>query len=175
MKPNLFGIADFAASRVWGDCLNALLFSIIFLVALQLEDLKSLGAWLRFGLLAGGAALACPPILLVALFLIAWICYRSRQRGTPRGWSAGLAMLMPITLHTHTPNIDIRLTRSSLCSRCMGRRDFSLESGAKRNGRLCLVNDLNFKFDYTAVKRIFRKENLRPCIYCTILCRILSR
>src|SRR5262245_5635603 len=42
---------DFAACRVWGDCLNTLLFSLLFLVAIRLEDTTSLKAWLGFGLL----------------------------------------------------------------------------------------------------------------------------
>ena len=85
---------DFAARRVWGDCLNTLLFSLLFLVALRLEDTTSLRVWLGFGLLAGLAALACQPALLVAILLIAWICYRIRQRGKPWARSAGLAALM---------------------------------------------------------------------------------
>ena len=84
----------FAATRVWGDCLNTLLFSLLFWVALSLEDLTSLRAWLGFGLLAGLTVLACPPILLVVLLLIARACYRIRKCGTPWGWSAGLAVLM---------------------------------------------------------------------------------
>src|SRR5215813_15558049 len=65
---------DFAACRVWGDCLNTLLFSLLFLVAIRLEDTTSLKAWLGFGLLAGIAILACPPILLVALLLTIRVC-----------------------------------------------------------------------------------------------------
>ncbi|HEX5080948.1 MAG TPA: hypothetical protein VFY40_02810, partial [Blastocatellia bacterium] len=41
---------NFAACRVWGDCLNTLLFSLVFLVALRLEDMTSLKAWVGFGL-----------------------------------------------------------------------------------------------------------------------------
>ena len=85
---------NFAACRVWGDCLNALLFSLLFLVALHLENMTSLKAWLGFGLLAGLAALACQPLLLVALLLTALVCRRLRQRGKPWAWSAGLVALM---------------------------------------------------------------------------------
>jgi len=85
---------DFAARRVWGDCLNTLLFSLLFLAAMRMEDLTSRRAWLGFGLLAGITVLACPPILLVALLLIARICYRNRQRGKSWAPSAGLAGLM---------------------------------------------------------------------------------
>ena len=83
---------SFAATRVWGDCLNTLLFSLLFWVALSLEDLTSLRAWLGFGLLAGLTVLACPPILLVVLLLITRACYHIRKCGTPWGWSAGLAV-----------------------------------------------------------------------------------
>src|SRR5262247_697879 len=85
---------DFAARRVWGDCLNTLLFSLFFLAAMRLEDMTSRRAWLGFGLLAGITVLACPPIFLVALLLIARICYRNRQRGKSWAVPAGLAALM---------------------------------------------------------------------------------
>src|SRR5262245_8932599 len=84
----------FAALRVWGYSLDTLLFSLLFLVALRLEDLTSLRAWMGFGLLVGCAALACPSVLLVALLLIARICHRRWRQGKPWGWSAGLAALM---------------------------------------------------------------------------------
>jgi hypothetical protein len=87
---------DFAACRVWGDCLNTLLFSLLFLAALRLEDLKSPKAWLGFGLLAGTSSLACPPVLLVALLLTARVCYRIRRRGMPWGRSASLTALMTL-------------------------------------------------------------------------------
>jgi len=85
---------DFAASRVWGDCLSTLLFSALFLVALYLEDLTSLRAWLGFGLLAGLTTLVCQPALLTVLLLSARLCYRMRQRGRPWFLSASLAALM---------------------------------------------------------------------------------
>ncbi|MBO0858445.1 MAG: glycosyltransferase family 39 protein [Chloracidobacterium sp.] len=85
---------EFGASRVWGDCLNALLFSALFLAALWLEDTKSLRAWLGFGLLAGLTTLACPPIILVVVLWIAWIWRRNWRRGISTGWPAALAMLM---------------------------------------------------------------------------------
>ena len=94
---------EFGASRVWGDCFNALLFSALFMAALWLEDTESLKApkapkaykaWMGFGLLAGLTTLACPPVLFVVLLWIAWIWRRNRRRGTSTGWSAALAMLM---------------------------------------------------------------------------------
>jgi hypothetical protein len=90
---------DFAACRVWGDCLNTLLFSLLFLVALRLEDRTSLRTrrvWMGFGLLAGISTLACPPILLVALLLAARICYRMRRRKMPWAMPASLAAVMMV-------------------------------------------------------------------------------
>lgn len=84
----------FAACRVWDYSLNALLFSLLLLAALRLEDQTSFKAWLGFGLLAGIGALACQPILLVTILLVARICYRNRRRGKPWMWPAGLAALM---------------------------------------------------------------------------------
>jgi 4-amino-4-deoxy-L-arabinose transferase-like glycosyltransferase len=89
---------NFAACRVWGDCLNTLLFSLLFLAALRLEDMKSLKAWLGFGLLAGLTILACQPALLVTLLLVARVCYRFWRRGNPWAWKAGLAMLMALVV-----------------------------------------------------------------------------
>jgi 4-amino-4-deoxy-L-arabinose transferase-like glycosyltransferase len=85
---------NFAACRVWGDCLNTLLFSLLFLLAMNLEDATGVKTWVRFGLLAGLATLACQPVLLVVLLLIARICYRLRKRGNPWALRAGLATLM---------------------------------------------------------------------------------
>src|SRR5262249_42000216 len=94
MFPNAI---EFGASRVWGDCLNTLLFSALFLAALYMADMtniKSLKVWVGFGLLAGLATLACPPILLVVLLLVPWICYRGWRRRVSTVWPAALAMLM---------------------------------------------------------------------------------
>src|SRR5262245_10104151 len=44
---------DFAAQRVWGDCLNAFLFSLVFLSFLHLSTLRSALAWFGVGALAG--------------------------------------------------------------------------------------------------------------------------
>jgi 4-amino-4-deoxy-L-arabinose transferase-like glycosyltransferase len=84
----------FSACRVWDFSLNTLLFSLLFLIALRLEDATSLRAWLGFGLLAGITILACPPVLLVTLPLIARICYRLRRRGKPWSLPVSLAALM---------------------------------------------------------------------------------
>src|SRR5262245_14576737 len=74
---------NFAASRVWGDCLNTLLFSSLLLFALYLEDLTSLRAWLGFGLLAGLTSLVCPPVLWTVSLLIDRLFYRLGRRGRP--------------------------------------------------------------------------------------------
>ncbi len=84
----------FSACRIWDFSLNTLLFSLLFLVALRLEDASSLRAWLGYGLLAGITILACPPALLAALPITVRICYRKWRRGKTWGLSAGLAALM---------------------------------------------------------------------------------
>jgi 4-amino-4-deoxy-L-arabinose transferase-like glycosyltransferase len=85
---------DYAACRVWAYCLDTLLFSLLFLVALHLEEMTRLRVWLGFGLLAGLASLACPPVILVVILLTARVCYRLRKREKPWAWSAGLTALM---------------------------------------------------------------------------------
>ena len=87
---------DFAACRVWADCLNTLLFSLLFLVAMSMEDRTSLKGWLGFGLLAGVSTLACPPILLVVVLLTARTCYRMRRRKMPWALQASLASVMMV-------------------------------------------------------------------------------
>jgi hypothetical protein len=93
---------DFAACRVWADCLNTLLFSLLFLVTLRMEDVKSPDArktrrvWIGFGLLAGISTLACPPILLVVLLLSARMCYRLRRHKAPWALPASLAAVMMV-------------------------------------------------------------------------------
>lgn len=91
---------NFAACRVWGDSLNTLLFSLLFLAALRMEDLTSLRAWLGFGLLTGVATLACQPVLLVAILLIARICHRNWLHRKPWGRPASLAALMILLVIT---------------------------------------------------------------------------
>jgi hypothetical protein len=90
---------DFAASRVWADCLNTLLFSLLFLLALRMEDIKSLRTrrvWIGFGLLAGISTLACPPILLVVLLLSARMFYRLRRHQAPWVLPASLTAVMMV-------------------------------------------------------------------------------
>jgi 4-amino-4-deoxy-L-arabinose transferase-like glycosyltransferase len=70
---------DFAAERVWGDCLNALLLSLMFWGFLHLRTEKSKLAWAGVGLLSGVAALNNTTALLVAFLLAAFVCFERRQ------------------------------------------------------------------------------------------------
>lgn len=91
---------NFAASRVWGDCLNAFLFGLLFLMVLRLERRANTRTWLIFGLLAGITLLACPSILPVLSILIGWVCYRLYRRQVQWGRSLGLAVLIMVAVLT---------------------------------------------------------------------------
>jgi 4-amino-4-deoxy-L-arabinose transferase-like glycosyltransferase len=66
---------------VWAVSLSALLFSLVFLVALYLEHCNTAKAWLGFGLLWGVVALTETALVSTLPFFIGWICYRLRQQG----------------------------------------------------------------------------------------------
>ncbi len=82
-----------AAGWIWDTCLTTLLFSLLFLIALQLERSSRPWAWVGFGLLWGLAALTSPAVLSVLAFLGGWICYRLRRQGQRWGLPAALAAL----------------------------------------------------------------------------------
>jgi len=89
---------DFAAARVWGDCLNALLLSIIFLIALSLQQTNSIAGWLLFGLLSGLAALNCPTIISTLPFLAALACYRLKRSGKKYTLSMSIAAIAMVVM-----------------------------------------------------------------------------
>jgi len=89
---------DFAAERVWGDCLNALLLSIIFLITLRLQQTNSNAKWLLFGLLSGLAALNSPTIISTLPFLAALTVYRLKRVGEKRAFSLSIAALAMIVM-----------------------------------------------------------------------------
>lgn len=90
-----------AATQVWGDCLSALLLSLIFLIALHLGPSSRLRIWLAFGLLAGLAALTNPAILSVWVALAGWVCYRLRRRAAK--WVKPLGAAVFVLVLTVTP------------------------------------------------------------------------
>lgn len=70
----------FPAERIWETWLATLLLSILFLLALELEDSKPAWFWILYGLLWGVEALTSPSTLSVLPFLGAWTCYRLYQK-----------------------------------------------------------------------------------------------
>jgi 4-amino-4-deoxy-L-arabinose transferase-like glycosyltransferase len=80
---------DFSAERVWGDCLNALLVTLVILFAVRVERSGRLRHWAEFGLLAGVTALATTPVVAIVPVLGAWIAYRIYRRGGE--WRVGAA------------------------------------------------------------------------------------
>jgi len=105
----------FPLDRIWETWLATLLFSLLFLIALKLEDTDRISAWVGTGLLWGLAALTSATVLSVLPFLQARISYlRHKQR---RRWLApnvalGLALVVVVspwavrnwrTFHTFIP------------------------------------------------------------------------
>ncbi len=74
----------FPVERIWETWLATLLFCLLFLLTLNLEDENRFGRWFGFGLLWGVEALTSPAILAVLPFLAAWVIYRRHQRS--RSW-----------------------------------------------------------------------------------------
>jgi hypothetical protein len=73
----------FPVERIWETWLATLLLSILFWMALELEDAKAVWVWILYGLLWGVEALTSPSVLAVLPFLGAWTCYqlyKKRQR-----------------------------------------------------------------------------------------------
>lgn len=71
----------FPVERIWETWLATLLLSVLFLMALKLEQPARLWAWVAFGLLWGVAALTSPAMVAVLPFVGGWICYRLYRRG----------------------------------------------------------------------------------------------
>jgi hypothetical protein len=73
----------FPVERIWETWLATLLLSVLFWMALELEDGKPVWVWILYGLLWGVEALTSPSVLAVLPFLGAWTCYqlcKKRQR-----------------------------------------------------------------------------------------------
>ncbi|MBZ5719827.1 MAG: glycosyltransferase family 39 protein [Acidobacteriia bacterium] len=71
----------FPVERIWETWLATLLLSVLFLMALRLEETSPFREWIGFGLLWGVAALTSPSMLAVLPFMGGWICYRLYRRG----------------------------------------------------------------------------------------------
>ena len=98
----LFPYAIFiAAFRVWGECLDALLLTLVFLQALRLAESERLSLWFSCGALVGFAALTNPNTLSVMPGLWGWACYRLRHRGVR--WKTPLLAALIVLLLVVTP------------------------------------------------------------------------
>jgi 4-amino-4-deoxy-L-arabinose transferase-like glycosyltransferase len=85
---------------VWETSLTTLLLTLLVLFTLKLEHLKSLSAWVAYGLLWGATALTSPAVLTTLPFLGAWIWFRQWRRGsncTGVAIAASLAFLFVVT------------------------------------------------------------------------------
>jgi 4-amino-4-deoxy-L-arabinose transferase-like glycosyltransferase len=70
----------YSVGRVWMDCLGALIFAVMFVVALKLGPQSQLRDWAGWGALWGLLALTNPAALAVLPFLLGWIIWRSQVR-----------------------------------------------------------------------------------------------
>jgi 4-amino-4-deoxy-L-arabinose transferase-like glycosyltransferase len=83
----------FSADWLWSTCLFTLLFALVFLFALHLENTTGILPWIWFGVLCGATALTEPVILAVLPVLGVWICYRLYRRRRPWMFSALVSIL----------------------------------------------------------------------------------
>ena len=79
---------------IWDASLTPLLLSLIFLVALELEDWPGSKGWATFGLLWGVASLSNASILSFLPFSGLWAWHRRRRRGLPSFGGVALASLL---------------------------------------------------------------------------------
>jgi hypothetical protein len=87
----------FAADFIWATTLSTLLFAILFLVVLHLQESSKVSHWIGFGVLAGVAALNDPIVMSAAPFLGAWCWYRRYRQGA-RWLVPGLAAVLAVTV-----------------------------------------------------------------------------
>ena len=85
----------FAADFIWPTTLSTLLFALLFLVVLNLEETSKLSPWIGFGALAGFAALNDPIVMSAAPFLGAWCWYRRYRQGA-RWFVPGVAAVLAV-------------------------------------------------------------------------------
>ena len=85
----------FAADFIWATTLSTLLFALVFLVVLHLEETSEISHWIGFGALAGFAALNDPIVMSAAPFLGAW-CWSRRYRQGGRWFRPGVAAVLAV-------------------------------------------------------------------------------
>jgi hypothetical protein len=70
----------FPAERIWNTWLATLLFSMLFLMTLYMEESASLVRWTGYGLFWGFVAFTDPVVLAACPFMLAWLASRLRLR-----------------------------------------------------------------------------------------------
>lgn len=88
----------FSVAEMWDRPLGTLLITFVFLIALDLQESRSVHAWAGFGLMTGVAALVNPVILAVAPILAGWACWRLRGRGKSGRLQAVVAALVAVAV-----------------------------------------------------------------------------
>jgi 4-amino-4-deoxy-L-arabinose transferase-like glycosyltransferase len=91
----------FSADSMWYHSFLCLLFTLVLLVALQMESGARIGTWAVFGVLVGLAALTTPVALGVLPFVLGWICYRLQKRA--RNWTVPLVVAIVALFATISP------------------------------------------------------------------------
>jgi 4-amino-4-deoxy-L-arabinose transferase-like glycosyltransferase len=79
---------------IWDTTLTPLMLALIFLMALELEQLPGLRGWILFGALWGIGALANPSMLAFLPFCGLWIWWRRSRRGLPSVAGVALSSLI---------------------------------------------------------------------------------
>jgi 4-amino-4-deoxy-L-arabinose transferase-like glycosyltransferase len=74
----------YSATRVWDNCLDALLMAVLFAMALRMRPASRIVVWLVWGALWGVAALTNPALVAVLPLLLGWIYFRHRKDEFPR-------------------------------------------------------------------------------------------
>jgi 4-amino-4-deoxy-L-arabinose transferase-like glycosyltransferase len=69
---------------IWETSLTTLLFTLLILATLRLEQTSRLAPWLGYGVLWGFAALTSPSVLSSLPFLAAWLWFRHKRLGSFR-------------------------------------------------------------------------------------------
>jgi hypothetical protein len=79
---------------VWETSLAALLLAVLFWLTLEFEEMEGLGAWARYGVLWGIAALTNTSLLSFLPVSGLWVWYRRSRRGKSSVAGLGLAALL---------------------------------------------------------------------------------
>lgn len=74
----------FAADLIWPTTLTTLLLAVAFLAVLEMQDSTRPGAWVKFGVWSGAAAMSDAIAMSVLPPIGLWMCYRAWRNG--RRW-----------------------------------------------------------------------------------------